>query len=146
MSQIYADATGKVIGLLSTAQVGQQAPPPEAVGNPLDFDPSTNPAVVTGILANPYSFRLVNGVLSQNGVTVTINASSQDYQTLSLIKQAITALKGTENLPSLATIQAAISAVQNGSATNVQAQLALAVLMRLVGLLAQRLLNNGTLG
>ena len=147
MSALYADNAGKL--LTWTQDASQDA----IFGNPTGttftatFDPTTNPTLVTALTNNRASVALpANSAPQINGTPYTIIAGSQDYQTLALVKQAIAALKGTETLPSLATIQAALTAVQAGTATNAQAQLALAVTMRLLGLLAQRLLNNGTLG
>ena len=146
MAKIYYDLnTGAILQLTRTPFDEAISTPPANSGS-IDFDPSTNPTILNDYLTDPNNCTAPSGVFKYQGVTVPINAASQDYTTISLVKQAITALKGTETLPALATIGAAISAVQAGTATNAQAQLALAVTMRLLGLMAQRLLNNGTLG
>ena len=145
MTAIYADSGGHVLSFDSTL------PPPQPIAQPVgttfsaDFDPSANHSLVVALLDGLVTLPANNAPLI-NGVPYTIQPASSDYQTLTLVRQAITTLKGTETLPNLSTIAAAIQAVQAGNATNAQAQLALAVTMRLLGLLAQRLLNNGTLG
>ena len=147
MGKLYADATGTLIRALQSA-IDELIYPnaPNGTAFTCDFDPSTNPTLLAALKSNFAGVTLpANNAPQINGVAYTVIAASQDYTTIALVRQAITALKGTENLPSLATIGAAISAVQAGTANNAQAQLALAVVMRLLGLMAQRLLNNGTL-
>ena len=146
MASLYADSVGTIIRAILSDQDAQTVGAPVSPAFTLAFDETTNAALAADYRAGPLAYTMPNGTLTKNGQAVTITAPSQDYQTLQLIRQAITALKGTETLPSNATILAAIQAVQGGTATNAQAQLALAVVMRLLGLLAQRLLNNGTLG
>lgn len=147
MSTLYANSGGV---LLTWTQDSTQ----DAIfGNPTGtvftatFDPSTNPTLVAALSRLDESVTLPsNNAPSINGVPYTIIAGGQDFQTLALVKQAITALKGTENLPNLATISAALTAVQAGTATNAQAQLALAVTMRILGLALQKVLAQGILG
>lgn len=147
MGKLYANASGALIRALQS-DLDETIYPnaPSGTAFSCDFDPSTNPTLLDALKNNWSGVTLpANNAPQINGAPYTVVAASQDYTTISLVRQAITALKGTETLPSLSTIQAAIQAVQAGSATNAQAQLALAVTMRLLGLMAQRLLNNGTL-
>lgn len=147
MATLYADGSGNLLRVILDAADAARFPGvPTGNVTTLDFDPTTNPTLATAARTAAQTVNLTSGpTITISGSAYALIAASQDYTTIQLVRQAITALKGSETLPSLATIQAAILAVQNGTATNAQAQLALAVVMRLLGLLAQRLVNNGTL-
>jgi hypothetical protein len=76
--RIYADAAGVVLWSQSNVEPGAPAGlygPPFAgvVATTLDFDTESNEALVVDIQANRAPYRLIAGVLTKNGVTVTPN-------------------------------------------------------------------------
>ena len=148
MATLYADSSGNILRLVHSATEADMYPDSQPVGtaSTLDYDPSTNVSLDVALTDTPEQFTYLSGVLKQNGVTVTINAASQDYQTSQYLKQAIAVFKGTETLPSNAVIQNAFLAVQGGTATLLQTQIVAAVLARALGLMAQKLIAAGILG
>jgi hypothetical protein len=74
MATIYADTQGALVRtLLSDQEAASFAEAPvEASGEPLHFDHITNPALVADLRTSTDTYRLVDGVLTKDGVVVTI--------------------------------------------------------------------------
>jgi hypothetical protein len=79
MATIYADAQGVILHLATPELPGYIPTPPTNAPNVLEFDEESNPAVLSGLIATPASWRLLAGVLTRDGVAVTL-AQSRAYR------------------------------------------------------------------
>ena len=139
----YDTTTGVVFAIDTTPSAPQDLVAAYPGCGTFAFDETTNYLLYYDILFHISSYSVVSGALTKGGQTVTVSAPGSDYQNRAFVEQAASVFIGTETLPSNATIKAAIQAVQAGTATNAQAQLALAATMRAFGWAVQRLLSSG---
>jgi hypothetical protein len=104
MATIYADAQGNLLRFLKTPVEEARYPdPPAGATQKVTFDGATNASVFAGIDSDWNSHRVVSNVLHRNGTPVTIAPDSP-----------------------AATV---LAALQAGTATDVQVQQVLAVLL-----------------
>lgn len=148
MAKMYYDTTGSILSFqVSEWEMAQFGAPSGAAGA-IDFDPSTNPVLVTAYKANPNSFSVANGTVMQDGQAVTINPPSQDSQTRQLVTQVAQALSTGQFQGANVTLAQANQdwqAIQAGTATSQQVQRFLVFLGRIVGYELKAFLRNGTL-
>lgn len=58
--------------------------------NEIYFDSHTNPSLLVEVFSNPSDYLIINGILTKDGQTVTINPPCEDCQTLDSIDTATT--------------------------------------------------------
>lgn len=121
MAAFYADANGALIAFAENFFVSQGpefAGAKAAAAFTVDFDESTNAALVVDIQANLKQYAAPSGVLKKSGATVSITAASAIYAILGAV------ISGVPK----STLEAFIVALWNGTATTAQTQKAIAYL------------------
>jgi hypothetical protein len=112
MATLFSATDGTLLGLATNFAEEQLRFSTQPVGtsNTLRFDEATNAALVTGLLSDWNSYKLLGTALTHKGVTVIIAAAGPDYQAQGIVQTAITTLRA-------------------GTATNAQVQQVLAVVL-----------------
>jgi len=108
-----------------------------------EFDEDANPTIVQEVLAQPGRFTVIGGALLRDGIPLAVPDGPRRRE-LSLLRQALTALAGVAHLtgPQLATIPAAITALNAGTATTAQTQLLLRGSLLLLRGIVRRLMPD----
>jgi hypothetical protein len=151
--RLFADSNGNLIYFLGV--LGQNTPlgtPANAVSS-LDFDATTNSALVADLQANVVgmaipAYTISGGNLLKDGMAVAIAAPGADYQTRQLIGQVVSTLaSGQFQGTAVTATQAntAWTAIQAGTATSAQVQQFLVFLARLQALAFKKMLASGAI-
>jgi hypothetical protein len=145
MAKIWSDAQGNLLRLVQTPQEEAAYGAPAGAAFVCDFDPATNPTLASALQGNWSGVALpANNAPQIGGAAYAVVAPGADYQARQLVQALIPAFRqGT--LPAQSTVQAAISAVQGGTATSAQQQVVLTLLMRVQALTLAKLLASGAI-
>lgn len=144
MAKIFSDGTGQIIGFYRFPyELGNTAP----VGTifTVDFDPSTNPALLQDLNSVITFYTMPNGVLTKNALPVVINPPSAVYSEESTLFQVLSVLSAAQYQNATVTLSQANQAfnrIQAGTATLVDIQVYLVFLSRGLGRIFTRVLTT----
>lgn len=124
MAKFYSDANGALLRILITPDDVLNYPAaPAGTANTLDFDPSTNPALLA-VANDQDAWQLLGSTLTHNGVAVSINPPNQLYLDRATFRDIL-------DPTSTSAAAVATQAIQAGTATSAQIQTVMALVLRL---------------
>lgn len=130
MSKLYATADTVVRRVTLTDDEDALYGPPPGAAFTLDFDPSTNAAVVASLRDNPAAHTYDGTTLKRQGVTLTVNPDSADYDNFHQLQTA------KQNLDAYLALS---------TPTLAQTAAALKIVIRILYVLVDYLISNGVI-
>lgn len=121
MGKLYADAQGHILRLLQSADEEARYGPPPGTAFTLDFDETTNGAVLSALASDWNAHDMVGGVLRRNGQPILVAPDSQYYGARKQLQAAKQTIVG--NAAGLASYKA----LTNPTAAQTAAALKLAI-------------------